>query len=226
MNPIKIGVKKLIQLILGKTNRFIDHSMMNLGRKRKFEVFRYLEYVRLSSLELVAQEIYDNNITGAVAELGVYQGFFAQYINKCFPDRTFYLFDTFEGFHENDSALDKSKEFSDGNQDFSNTNLSLVMSRLEFPNKCVIKQGYFPDSLQGMEDKFAFVSLDADLFAPTYEGLKYFYPRLNQGGFIFVHDYNNEKYKGVKEAVRQFCKENSLNFVPITDPYGTVIIGK
>ena len=27
-----------------------------------------------------------------------------------------------------------------------------------------------------------------------YEGLKYFYPRLSLGGYIFVHDYNSSLY--------------------------------
>lgn len=45
-----------------------------------------------------ASIIYSNNISGCVAEVGVFQGEFASVINKNFPDRKLYLFDTFEGF--------------------------------------------------------------------------------------------------------------------------------
>lgn len=40
----------------------------------------------------------NNSIEGSVAEAGVYQGNFSAVINKCFPTRKLYLFDTFEGF--------------------------------------------------------------------------------------------------------------------------------
>ena len=66
--------------------------------KRNKYIYNYHDYIRISSLELVAKEIYENNIEGAVAELGVFRGRFAQFINQAFFDRDFYLFDTFEGF--------------------------------------------------------------------------------------------------------------------------------
>jgi O-methyltransferase len=70
------------------------------------------------------------------------------------------------------------------------------------------------------------VSIDADLYDPIYNGLKYFYPRLKQGGYIFIHDYNNDSYKGAKEAVRFFCKENNLPYFPLPDAAGSAIIAK
>jgi hypothetical protein len=75
---------------------------MSVSWERADFVYKNFDYVRYSSLELVAREIYENKISGNVAELGVYQGGFAQYINQIFPDRKLYLFDTFEGFNESD----------------------------------------------------------------------------------------------------------------------------
>lgn len=57
---------------------------------------------RKSSLEKISAIFTEKNIQGAVAELGVYRGDFAKVINSVFPDRKFYLFDTFEGFPETD----------------------------------------------------------------------------------------------------------------------------
>ena len=60
------------------------------------------DYFRYSSLELAAKEINENIISKGrkenIAELGVWQGDFAQYINQLFPNQKLYLFDTFEGF--------------------------------------------------------------------------------------------------------------------------------
>lgn len=73
---------------------------------------------------------------------------------------------------------------------------------------------------------FAFVSIDADLYKPIYEGLKYFYPRLSPGGYIFVHDYNTHIFHGAKQAVRDFCNESRVSFFPLSDHAGSAVIGK
>lgn len=215
----------LIRSLIGG-EMVIDQKMLCLGRERKIKLPAITNYIRISTLELVSQEIAEKNVKGAVAELGVYKGQFAKYINKLFPDRTFYLFDTFEGFNEKDVEIEVNNQFSTGTQDFSNTSIQMVMSKMEHKGKCVIKKGWFPESLEGLEDNFCFVSLDADLYKPIYDGLEYFYPRLNKGGYIFIHDYNNKIYDGAKAAVREFCEKNNISYTPMTDTWGSVIISK
>jgi O-methyltransferase len=80
--------------------------------------------------------------------------------------------------------------------DFVNTSVDLVMKKMAHPAKVRIVQGYFPESLQDLDDTFAFVSLDVDLYQPISAGLEWFYDRLSRGGYIFVHDYNNRRYRG------------------------------
>lgn len=194
---------------------------------RKREIDRhYMDYIRLATLELTANLINSKKIEGSVAELGVYKGKFARYINGYFPGRKFYLFDTFEGFDTKDIASEVNNQYSSGSQDFSDTSVESVLKIMPNRNLCVVCKGYFPDSANGVDDKFAFVSIDADLFDPIYSGLKYFYPRLNKGGYIFVHDYSNENYKGASEAVIKFCEENGLSYVLIPDSCGSAIISK
>jgi O-methyltransferase len=159
-----------------------------------------------------------------VAEVGVYKGDFAARINQLFNDRCLYLFDTFTGFTDVDANVDQEKNFSLADQDFSDTSIESVKSKMPFPAKCIFKPGFFPDTAKGIEDKFCFVSLDADLFQPIYEGLKFFYPRLSNGGYIFIHDFNNENYKGAKHAVKQFCEENKIGYLPVPDSGGTAVI--
>jgi len=64
------------------------------------------------------------------------------------------------------------------------------------------------------------------LYEPIYNGLHFFYPRLNKGGYIFVHDFNNDEYLGARDAVRQFSKEMSIGYTLIADAGGTAIITK
>ncbi|HVX25329.1 MAG TPA: TylF/MycF/NovP-related O-methyltransferase [Parafilimonas sp.] len=182
--------------------------------------------MRYTTLELCCTEIRRNNVEGNVAELGVYKGDFAKRINQLFPDKKLYLFDTFEGFDEKDVSTEKQSNFSSGEQDFSDTSVELVLRKMKYPNKCVVKKGFFPDSAVDVDDKFCFVSIDADLYEPILAGLKFFYPRLEPGGYIFVHDFNNDLYKGAKKAVLEFCAASNINYLPIPDSGGSAIILK
>lgn len=187
------------------------------------------DYVRMKCFELAVKEIRKRKTTGETAELGVFRGEFAQYINIAFPDKKLYLFDTFEGF----DACEALKEVRNGNatdafvEAYKQTSIGDVMQKMTYLNQVEIKQGYFPDSLQGLEETFAFVSIDVDFEDSVYEGLKYFYPRLAEGGYIFVHDYNSSLL-GVERAVDRFEKEmdGMICKVPLCDANGTLVISK
>lgn len=183
--------------------------------------------LRLATLRLIANEVNERKTMGAVAELGVYKGEFAAEINRLFPDRNIYLFDTFDGFDERDIIIEKENKFSYAEiGNFNNTCIDTVKNRLPYPTKSIIKKGYFPDTSHGISEQFALVSLDADLYQPLYEGMNFFYPRMNIGGYIIIHDYNNAQFIGAKMAVRRFCEENNVFVVPICDLHGTAVIIK
>ena len=86
--------------------------------------------------------------------------------------------------------------------------------------------GNFPNTAEGLEqERYAFVSLDADLYAPLLAGLEYFYPRLSSGGAILLHDYNNQRFRGASMAVDDFEKKNgAISLVPLCDLHGSAVI--
>ncbi len=219
--------KSLFQLIskfLAQRKIYLTRSLSFRQRPDKLAIS--FDFVRHTTLELCYEEIILKNIKGNVAELGVYKGEFSQKLNHLFSDRKIYLFDTFEGFDDKDIEIEKAQNFSDGKQDFSDTSIDLVMQQMTYPENCIIKKGFFPETAEGIDDRFCFVSLDTDLFEPIYQGLLFFYPKLEKGGYIFVHDFNNDGYKGTRHAVTKFCSENKISYVPIPDNSGTVIITK
>jgi len=200
----------------------LDHRRLISG-----DWFTCVDLVRNATVETLSREIYRNKIEGAVAEVGVYQGEFAALIHHYFNDRVLYLFDTFEGFDRRDAALDKEKHYSPAMWDFSDTSPELVLSKMKDKSKVQIKKGYFPASAKGCEEeRFCFVSLDADLYEPTYAGLCWFYPRLVDGGYIMVHDYESHGYKGVREAVDAFARTTSISYIVLPDMAGSLIVGK
>ena len=219
------GTNYLFGRFLHKKKGFIGNSLVYLDRQRNIDR-NYFDYIRLATLELASYEIQRKKLEGNLAELGVYKGKFARYLNQYFPDRLLYLFDTFEGFDKRDVASEVEKNFSPGDQDFSDTSVESVLKRMPFPEKCRPVKGFFPESAREINDQFVLVSLDTDLYEPIYNGLNYFYPRLVAGGYIFIHDFNNDAYKGTREAVEKFCREQNISYLPIPDLGGSVVIIK
>ncbi len=180
--------------------------------------------IRHQAIECISREIYKNNIQGAVAEAGVYRGGTARRINQLFPDRKLYLFDTFEGFDKRDQKNEDAANRFNEKLDFTNTSVDLVLNQMLYPNNCIIKKGWFPESATGICDKFAFVRLDMDLYDPIYAGLQFFYPLMSKGGYIAVHDCRSQHFDGARIALIDFCKEKHLNYMCMPDTLGTAVI--
>lgn len=187
----------------------ISDQLVEMGIEREKIDVSYIELsvkARIAFLQDFAS--LSQNLEGSVAELGVYRGDFARYINESFAHKKLYLFDTFEGFTHSDVAKDGTMAQGLGERHFANTSVEYVLSKMPHPKQCVVKKGWFPQSAQGLEDeKFCFVNLDCDLYEPILAGLRFFYPRINHGGIILVHEYFSQGYVGVKEAVEEFLTE-------------------
>ena len=178
------------------------------------------DYVRLATLELLCRRLTD--VPGAAAELGVYRGFFARCINQLLPDRNLYLFDSFEGFAETACAPDSFQAAH------ANTTAQKVLAIMPNPEQIVVKPGFFPGSLEGLEERFCLVSLDVDFYQTTLEGLRYFWPRLNPGGYLLLHDWGSPKLPGVAEALSCYERElgRKIASVPLCDVGGTLVLCK
>ena len=159
--------------------------------------------------------VYSRNLSGCVAEAGVFQGEFASVINENFPDRKLYLFDTFEGFDKRDVVYEEKNNFSNATVGHLNiTSETLVLNKMKHPEKCVFKKGYFPETAKDIEETFCYVNIDMDLYKPTLEGLRFFFPLMAEGGIITIHDYFSKGYEGVNAAVHEFIEEMKNEIVP------------
>lgn len=191
-----------------------------------------LDYFRFRTFEFASREIVKNGVPGAVAELGVFRGTFASLINQSFPDRKLYLFDTFEGFAE----AEAKKEIELGRCDegfiasHQETSVQQVLNNMPHPEQCVVCKGLFPGCVtqDACAETYSFVSLDVDFEESTYQGLSFFYPRLSEGGMIFLHDYTTYYLEGVRQAVQRFQTDWNLRLkkVPLADRAGTLVIVK
>lgn len=180
--------------------------------------------VRNEFLRFFANIVYRQKLKGNCAEGGVFEGDFSAVINRCFPDRKLYLFDTFSGFDARN--LQKESNFTSTRTEGFNIEQfteEKLLSKMEHPENIIIRKGFFPETAAGLSDEFIFVNLDFDLYEPTLSGLNFFYPKMKKGGVILVHDYfASELSKGyafdkVRPAVDEFCSSNGISSCPIGD---------
>lgn len=215
--------------LLNKLNLILTRPLLNQHTTPLINVYEKLDYCRTMTLSLICNEILEKGLEGNIAELGVFQGKFSRLMSLCLPQKNIYLFDTFKGFDTSFFNTEFEKKIAQKNlNDFNNTSLKEVIKRMPFEDKCIIRSGFFPDSIKqtDYQQEFCLVSLDCDLYEPIYQGLNFFYPRLKKGGYILIHDYNSSLYKDCKTAVDKYCNENMLTIVPISDGWGTAILCK
>lgn len=185
---------------------------------------------RVDYLQKLSRILLENGIKGAVAECGVYRGHFSGYMNECFPQKTLYLFDTFEGFDERDIKQEmnsKSLEWYNHESNFwkSRSSVEATLLRCPYRENVVIKKGFVPETFSGLEEeRFAFVNLDMDLYAPMLSALRFFAPRLELGGVILLHDYYYPALPGVKQAVDEFAQEWEFTIMPIGDDFSIALV--
>jgi O-methyltransferase len=187
------------------------------AEKRRI-VCRNGDPIRYGTACLALDQISADRIPGAMAECGVHKGTFSKFLHERIPEKKLYLFDTFQGFDRRDSDTESDLRFRD-------TSVEDVLSYIGSRENIIVRKGYFPETAAGLEtERFSFVMIDFDKYEPTFAALRFFYPRMEKGGYIFVHDYNSpESNWACKRAVDGFLEGRSEKSIAVPDAGGSIV---
>ena len=196
-----------------------DKKIVDLIKQIKKEVdFAVYPYEAFMIYSIVNTQ---TTMEGNLAEVGVYQGGSAKLICEAKKEKNLYLFDTFIGLPEvtNDDTHFGEKHWHDN--EFNNTSVESVKKLLsKYENVHVIK-GEFPESgKEIIEKSFCFVHLDVDLYKSTIDALKFFFPKMVQGGIILIHDFHSD---GIQKAFKEFKNENQIQLIELTGSQAMII---
>jgi O-methyltransferase len=186
-------------------------------------IMEYSDYHRFGAIAMALRRIDMENIPGALAEAGVFEGHASRFIHRLAPERRYYLFDTFEGFDKDDLDPEISED-----KRFRSTSVDAVLHFIGDQRNLIVKKGRVPETFSGLEsERFAFVLLDMDLYKPTLSALAFFYPRLSIGGYLMVHDYHNDESNwACRRAVDEFMQNKPERIIEIADIWGSVLFRK
>ncbi len=196
-----------------------DKDVVDLIKEIKKEVdFAFYPYEAFMIHSIVKTQV---SIEGDLAEVGVYQGGSAKLICEVKKGKKLYLFDTFTGLPEvsNDDTHFGKKYWH--NNEFSNTSMEAIKKLLNKYDDVHIIEGIFPESgKEIINNRFCFVHLDVDLYKSTIDSLRFFFPKMVQGGIILIHDYHSN---GIQKAFTEFKTENQIQVIELTGSQAMII---
>ena len=172
-------------------------SSDNILRRQRHYVLNYL--LRNGDLE-----------NGDVCEVGCWRGLsayqIATYLKTQDIDVVFHIFDSFEGLSEIESV----DRFENEKQDLKSIreqfacSLEKVQENMKEFNFIKYYKGWVPERFPEVKDKrFSLVHIDVDLYQPTYDSFRFFYPRLIKNGLMVFDDYGCIHFPGAKRAIDQ-----------------------
>lgn len=180
-----------------------DEEFINLMES----IIDYTRVEKLSCYMLYQFSKQVANLSGEVAEIGVYKGGSAKLLAKMFEStgKILALFDTFFGMPPVDPDKDIFQEGA-----FGDTSLEKVKAYLSDCKNVNLYQGLFPDTATSIKDKtFCFVHVDVDIYKSVMDCCNFFYSRMTKGGVIIFDDYGYLKCPGAKMAVDEFFADKS-----------------
>lgn len=153
---------------------------------------------RLTNIQQCIETVIDEGIPGDFIETGVWRGggviFAAAVLDVEESDRAVWAADSYRGLPEGDG--ERYPEDADDTHhtlDYLAASLDQVkvnFSRFGVSTKRVrFLKGWFRDTLPGVDERFAVIRLDGDMYESSMLGLEYLYPLLADGGFCIVDDY-------------------------------------
>lgn len=172
-------------------------------------------------------------VTGDFVECGVFKGDMSWVVARCVGfgelDRTFYLYDTFEGFSPKYSSPDDFP-LNPGFFEFaqkvyqSGDHFEYVSKRFSgFPNVRVIK-GTLPDTLdESSPGQIAYLHIDTNSPVVEVEILNRLFDRVAPGGVVVFDDYGWFEFFKQRHAEDEFMSQRGYSILELPTGQGLVV---
>jgi hypothetical protein len=167
----------------------------------------YMSLCTKERLQVIAE--YVNRckaVPGELWEMGVYMGGSAGLIGRLLPEKTLRLFDSFEGVSEPGEKDAPSVEIPiEGPMWKGEWPGDLRRAIINIGRACIVHKGWIPDTFKEvpLDAKCAFAHVDTDLYQPIKDSLEFILPRLSEGGYIVVDDFDVPRNPGVRTAIEE-----------------------
>lgn len=225
-------------LTLDKSMGFLNDEQFLKTFKKIYGNHQYDQYDsahtiswRLHTLVWAAQNALA--LEGDFIECGVFKGDFSFFVVELIDfgnqPKTFYLFDTFDGFSAEFSSAqdypDSPGFLSMANDVYKNPEIyeEVIKKFKNYPNVKIVK-GAIPYSLENnIPEKIAFLHIDLNSPAAETAALNILFERVVKNGIIIFDDYGWYLFRKQKEAADSFMKIHGYSILELPTGQGLVI---
>ena len=164
-------------------------------------------------------------LAGDFVECGVYRGRIAMSNMvathfEAFPDRRYYLLDTFEGL---DRALSTERELTQYKFAYPESYQFVKKSFQRYSNVRIIK-GSVPSTLAQVDtDRVAYLSIDMNTVLPEIKALEFFWAKLVPGAIVVLDDYAQMCHEHQKHAMDRFAASMGIKILSLPTGQGILI---
>ena len=186
----------------------------------KIKNLTYFDTKRLYTLWYLSRDL--KNINANIVDVGCLQGGVGFLMSKVNNNGFTYLFDTFEGFSE-EEKFQKEKHFIYNNIEAVRTNIKKLRLKNTKVYKCK-----FPNELNSSfsKKKFKLCHLDVNTYKSTKNSFKFLKNKIIKGGAIVFDDYGVYGADNIKKFVDQISKKYKKDFSFIYNFMGQCILVK
>lgn len=170
---------------------------------------------------------------GDLVECGVFKGdmswVVATMLGNKIANRTFYLYDSFQGFSP---ALSSAADFPDdpgflkmANEVYGDPAIyeAVVKKFADMPHVKVIR-GFVPDTFKiAVPERIAFLHIDLNSPAAEIAALEHLFDRVVSGGYIVFDDYGWKPFKKQRDAENRFMADRGHFILELPTGQGLVI---
>ncbi len=225
-------------LSLGKSKGFFDDPVFAAAYAAIHGSHQYDEYNsphtiawRLHTLVWAAKN--GLNLPGDFVECGVFKGDFSWVVMQCTDwakqDKTFYLYDTFDGFSPKHSSPDDFPDdggqfwhFADGVYKDPEIYPAVLARFRDYRNVRIVR-GVVPESLADAPRKIAFLHIDMNSAGAEIGALDVLFDRVVPGGMIVFDDYGWHQFRRQKEAEDAWMAAHGYQIMELPTGQGLVV---
>jgi O-methyltransferase len=142
-----------------------------------------------------------------------------------------HVFDSFEGLSkfdaEDQSSFRPDAESQEKIKSHFVSDYEKVRDTLSVFDFVRIYKGWIPNRFSEIGDRtFSFVSIDVDMYQPTFDSIQFFYPRLAEGGLMYFDDYGYKDFPGARKAIDDYLATTSAPSLFVRLPSGSAFLRK
>lgn len=164
-------------------------------------------------------------LPGDFVECGVNEGWLSQticrYLDFNSIDKSFYLFDTYEGIPkeqitEGEAARAALHHYPDC--------YDLAKSRFSDYSRAKLVRGKIPDTLTSAPiDLVCYLSIDMNIEKPERDAIEFFWPKMPSGAIVVLDDYAFAGYEKQHDSMDEFAAKVGANILTLPTGQGLVV---